>query len=61
MFKLGAKMVFLLWHLVKKMSAVFSGDRCNLRGADKVVPRPVLNWIGGDILSGRAHNSENFA
>ena len=58
MFKLGAKIVFLLCHLVMKMSAVFSADRCKFWEAEKAVSDQ--NWIGGDISSDRVHNSEHF-
>ena len=49
MFKLGAKIVFLLRHLFEKMSAGFSAaDRRKFwKAEEKAVPDQ--NWIGGHI------------
>ena len=57
-FKLSAKIVFLLRHLIKKMSAFFGADTCNFWVVEKAVSD--LNWIGGDISSDRANNPEHF-
>ena len=48
----------MLCLLVKNMSAVYSADRCNFKEFEKAAQD--LNWIGGDISSDRAHNSEHF-
>ena len=53
MFKLGAKIVFLLNLLVKNMSAVSRANRCNSEESDNAVQDPY--WIGGDISFERAH------
>ena len=58
MFKLGAKMVFLLCLLVKNMSADKSADRFNSEESDNDVQD--LYWIGGDISFERAHKPEHF-
>ena len=58
MFKLGAKIVFLLCLLVKNMSAVYSADRCNSEESDNAVQD--LYGIGGDISAERAHKPEHF-
>ena len=58
MFKLGAKMVFLLCLLVKNMSADKSADRFNSEESDNDVQD--LYWIGGDISFERAHRPEHF-
>ena len=41
------------------MSAVYCADRCDFYESEKAVPD--LNWIGGDISSDTAHNSEHFS
>ena len=58
MFKLGGKNLFVLWLLVKNVSAVYSADRCNFYESEKSVPD--MNWLGGDISSDKAHNSKYF-
>ena len=58
MFKLGAKIVFLLNLLVKNMSAVSRANRCNSEESDNAVQD--LYWIGGDISFERAHKPEHF-
>ena len=58
MFKLGAKMVFLLCLLVKNMSADKSADRFNSEESDNAVQD--LCWIGGDISFEKAHKPEHF-
>jgi len=40
------------------MSAVYSADRCNFKEFEKAAQD--LNWIGGDISSDRAQDSEPF-
>ena len=44
-FKLGAKKIIVLCLLVKKISAVYSVDRCNFKESKKAAWD--LNWIGG--------------
>ena len=58
MFKLVDKHLFVLCFLVKNVSAIYSADRCNFQESVRSVPD--LNWIGGDISSDKAHNSEHF-
>ena len=58
MFKLRAKIVFLLCLLVKNMSAVCSADRSNSEESDNAVQD--LCWIGGDISFEKAHKPEHF-
>ena len=58
MFKLGAKIVFLLCLLVKNISAVYSADRCYSEEPDYAVQD--LYGIGGDISAERAPKPENF-
>ena len=58
MFKLGAKIVFLQYLLVKNMSAVSRANRCNSEESDNAVQD--LYWIGGDISFERAHRPEHF-
>ena len=58
MLKLGSKNSVVLCLLVKNVSAVCGADRCNFQESEKAVPD--LNWIGGDISSDKAHNSEHF-
>ena len=53
MFKLGAKIVFLQYLLVKNMSAVSRANRCNSEESDNAVQD--LYWIGGDISFESAH------
>ena len=52
MFKLGAKILFVLWLLVKNMSAVYSADRCNSEESGNDVQD--LYGIGGDISAERS-------
>ena len=59
MFKLGGKNLIVLCLLIKIVSAVSSADRCNSKESEKAVWD--LNWIGGDISSDTAHNSEHFS
>ena len=59
MFKLCGKKLFVLCLLIKIVSAVSSADRCNSKESEKAVWD--LNWIGGDISSDTAHNSEHFS
>ena len=58
MFKLGAKIVFLQYLLVKNMSAVSRANRCNSEESDNAVQD--LYWIGGDISFEKAHKPEHF-
>ena len=57
MFKFGAKIVFLLCHLAKKISDVFSADRCKFLEADKAVPDQNRNC---EDLIEREHYFEHF-
>ena len=61
MFKLGGKNLIVLCLLIKIVSAVSSADRCKkLRAEESEKAVWDLNWIGGDISSDKAHNSEHF-
>ena len=57
MLKLGSRIGSLLGHLVEKMSAVFSADRCKFLEADKAVPDQNRNC---EDLIEREHYFEHF-